>query len=947
MNTKRFRADSNYWDQKLANYLHDPPDKALHIPGHEERSRVLLDALGNLPHPHKDFYQHADKIAAGMDRAQLPGHSHDKLENGSVNFSQRPLLTHPTGKNAAIRLDFPVTIHISEIAEKTIAIIHKDMKELSAKFPRDPQSLSIARFHYFHHAFRERLAQENVGDLGSIWHRIPADTRIPDHSIWQHCSLVSALTSCFQLSTLNRASLLVFNITPVQDFIGRARKLRDFWIGSLILSWLTFEGIRQVIYSLGSDHVLYPSLIGQPMVNWLLNTELGLHKLTSKNKSDTSHEVASLPNKFVCLVPTGQEKKVAEDIKQSILNVWIHLGDKTLDMVEEVIEKKDPYLRQQFNRQIREYWNFHWAACPLLDESSQDSVKKLLHENVWQKPLQFLEGSKELPFQTRGEGAFYGITHAMTQSFLAAGKCRRTDCRSEEPGIKCTLHEDMEALRFNGDGGDLNPRPDRDPFWRTLKENWSPVSDFKRSERISAVALVKRLAYRVCKDKDMTDHPLYPFLKEAETFPSTTEMALADWLDRVKKRGVAVKLGDGWRRILSQVVHEREPDEDEKERTSEIASITPAQRIECKKIISDMEKVHDPIRDDDKYYAILLMDGDHMGRLVNGETLASRWETVLHPDLVERLKEPRFDKKYGSFWHDKLGQSRLLSPALHAAISEALAEFSLHTVPRIVNKNKGRLIYAGGDDVCAILPVSTVLQAAMEIAESYSWGFLFFPTDTTKNAETITEFCPSGPGRLALHLGRGEKISISAGILIAHHKKPLSVAMRQVHDLLKRAKKDGNRNGLALELEKRSGGGRVFMAQWKEKPFEGLQIQKIDPSQGTEYLLDHFLVVGEALSLPGAKSMSTSLAYRLKELEPGLQAIIEHAPQELVTFLKKQIERSGKKQKSEKDDELASRVAALIARKRYGAEVDADSLILAKFIGGRIARIHHNQGVQP
>jgi CRISPR-associated protein Cmr2 len=53
--------------------------------------------------------------------------------------------------------------------------------------------------------------------------------------------------------------LMVFSLTPVQGFITTARKLRDYWSGSILLSWLAFEGLRWVMENLGPDHVLYPS----------------------------------------------------------------------------------------------------------------------------------------------------------------------------------------------------------------------------------------------------------------------------------------------------------------------------------------------------------------------------------------------------------------------------------------------------------------------------------------------------------------------------------------------------------------------------------------------------------------------------------------------------------------------------------------------------------------
>ena len=218
MNVSRFRQDPDYWDQKLANYLHDPPDKALSIPGHEERSRELTDLL-NIPTPNKDFYQRADSIASGLDRAQVPGYSADPNCNGAINFGQQPMITHPTGNRPALQLEITAGLDCTGIAKSVQDILKKDLESLSQSegFKNNPTAYAPARFHYVHHVLRERLAQDNVGGLGGLWQRMPADTRIPDHSIWQHCSLVSALTSCFALSEKHQASLMVFSLTPVVE----------------------------------------------------------------------------------------------------------------------------------------------------------------------------------------------------------------------------------------------------------------------------------------------------------------------------------------------------------------------------------------------------------------------------------------------------------------------------------------------------------------------------------------------------------------------------------------------------------------------------------------------------------------------------------------------------------------------------------------------------------
>ncbi|NLJ29280.1 MAG: type III-B CRISPR-associated protein Cas10/Cmr2 [Deltaproteobacteria bacterium] len=949
MKSNRFRLNADYWDQKLANYLHDPPDKALHIPGHEERSQVLLEALGDLPSPVKEFYSTADQIAAGMDRAQLAGYSENENKNGAIDFAKWPLLTHPTGKENPLQLDVQLTGDRSGVASDIAHIIQTDLEDknegLADRFQGDKEGFAAARFHYVHHVLRDRLAKENVAGLGGAWYRMPADTRIPDHSIWQHCALVSALCSCFHLSQERQASLMVFSITPVQDFIGSARKLRDFWTGSVLLSWLAFEGIRHVIYHYGADHILYPSLIGQPMVNRLFAKECGLTWLHSKTVVNPLAGVASLPNKFVILVPKGQEKDAAQRISQSIQEAWLHLGRETLSLLEKKTHREDSYLRVQFKRQMSTFWNFQWAACPLLIHGATDQIKQLLSQSAWENPLNFARPLlvRNDVASMRTEGVFYGPTHALAQAFLAAGKGHRTDLREEEPGIKCSLHGDMEALRFSWKDAfeDHNPRPSQDPFWSLFKEKWEPPTDFTDTERLSSIALVKRLAYRVAKKA--SDHPLNPLFEDAERFPSSTEMALSDWLDRVAKYGFHETLGENWRAKLAQYLHEDLTRAEGADVSTE-TELTENDKAVCRKILRKAKDAGNDPGEEDRYYAILVMDGDKMGKLVNGETLASTWNTTLHPELVKRLNSKAFDTKQKAYWEEKLDLQRLLAPAIHASISESLGDFSLHLVPQVIHRCRGRLIYAGGDDVCAILPVSTAISAAREIARLYNSAFLFIPAAVNEAPKTPQGTWKPEPGRLAVNLGAGKDISISGAISIVHHKKPLQAAMRQAHALLKRAKEEGGRNCLGIELDKRSGGSRSFLAKWDAQVNSELLTGKTvenEQESSSPSIWDNFLSIACELGSPANRVLSSSLVYRLEDLKPGLEALLKNSPQDLRRFLASLIKRNLKKMEESQVNLLARHVAALIVsgwNEKKREEISTKPLLIARFVGASMAR---------
>lgn len=276
-----------------------------------------------------------------------------------------------------------------------------------------------------------------------------------------------------------------------------------------------------------------------------------------------------------------------------------------------------------------------------------------------------------------------------------------------------------------------------------------------------------------------------------------------------------------------------------------------------------------------------------------------------------------------------------MAPGVHAAISEALADFSLHYVPAIIKRHikpeAGRLIYAGGDDVVAILPVATALQVAREIARAYRRNFVWFSDGAE---EEITGKWLPQPGRLAVLLGRAPKISISGAILIAHHKRPLAQMMRRAQELLKeKAKKFGGRNALAIELAKRGGAPRLLVAQWDERPWPALQLaQELT-------LWEHFERLIGYLSRKPDRELSASLLYSLEDLLPGLRALIEPGrgrPEKVPQFIKSLLKKSGVQPAEAKDLEaVAGHISALIVRQRQNQEqpvIDLEPLPLAIFL---------------
>jgi CRISPR-associated protein Cmr2 len=226
------KPDSSFWNAKLAVYLHDPFDKALQIKGHETRAQKLREAFG-VDADEPPNWKKADGLAAGFERGTLPGYDSDENSSGFVDFTRFPVLTHPVSEKGRLEVDLSGVPSAEAITDAVCAEVRsllgdKAGKGIGAAFFGDHEGLSRARFLYAHLLLRFKLAEDNVGGLGALWHRMPADTRFPDHSIWQHNALASAFYSTMEMEGSEKGiGMMACSITPVQSFIARARKLRD------------------------------------------------------------------------------------------------------------------------------------------------------------------------------------------------------------------------------------------------------------------------------------------------------------------------------------------------------------------------------------------------------------------------------------------------------------------------------------------------------------------------------------------------------------------------------------------------------------------------------------------------------------------------------------------------------------------------------------------------
>ncbi len=176
------------------------------------------------------------------------------------------------------------------------------------------------------------------------------------------------------------------------------------------------------------------------------------------------------------------------------------------------------------------------------------------------------------------------------------------------------------------------------------------------------------------------------------------------------------------------------------------------------------------------YYALLAMDGDHMGQWLSGEKSPEIRE-VLHPKILAwQEQNGKTDKA--------LGLHRPVSPALHAAISEALNRFAVQIVPKVVGEHNGVVIYAGGDDVLAALPLNTALQCAAALRKEFS------------SFDVL-----------------GSCATASAGLVLAHEMADLRYVLSSARKAEKQSK-DAGRDRLTVAVLRRGGEHSFATCRW-------------------------------------------------------------------------------------------------------------------------------------
>ncbi|MCS6959823.1 MAG: type III-B CRISPR-associated protein Cas10/Cmr2 [Pseudanabaenaceae cyanobacterium SKYGB_i_bin29] len=410
-----------YWQAKIWGYLHDPVLKPLHTNAGrgKEGSWKQLAVMAGWQEP-GEWLKSADYIASASDRSAIGSLS------TSLDYDHQGLEIVHLLSGAKQAWQIANTQH-QELINKDYQKRSDDLFAIEAELI--PQAIKEAQDERLVHWWLWRcLPEKAMQKFGENTYLMPAETRIPDASIWSHLNLTSALAGALQGYDQNktRPYIAAFTFSPVQEMIKASRKMRDFWAGSWILHYLSARVCWAIAWKYGADVLVYPSLYAQPLIDYWLLHGLdgweGMYNHPTRKEWEVIREpsprallTAGFPNVIVALLPQDKVTDAMQMAKQTMQETWQGLAEQ----VFQAIKKEHPRWMGELGTDsplwqltIKHHWQYYWASLPLGDPQQELRSK----EDTWRM----------------AQNSFYGLPEPPRKSDEdEAKKCMKLDTQSD------------------------------------------------------------------------------------------------------------------------------------------------------------------------------------------------------------------------------------------------------------------------------------------------------------------------------------------------------------------------------------------------------------------------------------------------------------------------------------------------------------------------------------
>ena len=374
--------------------------------------------------------------------------------------------------------------------------------------------------------------------------------------------------------------LFLFTIGPVQSFIAQARKTRDLYAGSAIISDLIYAAIEKVDELLsttekknGDTYIIFP------------------HK---KSESKPNRFLAKIPagaipagniHEFCKAVETATRKKWLTIAIEAFQNAKLTNGQavidkKLLDMLSfERCQSELNKISTVVEKQLIEFPDIYWVAIPF------------------------------------SEGKDYKEAYDKVNRLMGGVKNVRKFCQLSEPaGRKCSLDGERNAIFYRSD--DKGNRPafmdwDKDePNKKQITKIPDAVAfNLKPNEALSAVSLVKRFY----ESKEYSGN---------KAFPSTAKIALMHALHQIEMshdKDILQEYKNIFDKLFDEQLCYEENLTENYFKKNGIPNVLLPKAINSHNELQKVFKINKVSFQ--RYYGIITFDGDSFGKLWLGEDL--------------------------------------------------------------------------------------------------------------------------------------------------------------------------------------------------------------------------------------------------------------------------------------------------------------------------------------
>ncbi|MBV9713470.1 MAG: type III-B CRISPR-associated protein Cas10/Cmr2 [Ktedonobacteraceae bacterium] len=382
--------------------------------------------------------------------------------------------------------------------------------------------------------------------------------------------------------------LLMFSLGPVQSFIAQARKARDLWLGSFLLSLLMEASMQNIERSA----LIFPAAL---------------------SIDSFAKNIPDLPNKYVACFPC------LHAARETALNSTRQIEERWLSICEDVWQKNILPYGGAAHIATRTIWERQ--ICP-----------ETLFEIFW-------------VIVERHEKDYHTWLRQAQEALAARKRSRTVKWHSEkalwnEPGEKSTISGERETLR----GQETSHEAIR-AFWRGIAAAFPQDLNQNGEERLDAIDTVKRFAFYTQALTTKNIDPGFPstssiatasYVKQllSSTLPQTE---IQDWLHATREP--LNRMGINALPLLKQLSNENATKRDILRRDGDcfFAETFTPHHMKKDYAITSTSKAVSRATDGQKalgkllvatdragiarptpYYAMILMDGDKMGPLVGG-----------------------------------------------------------------------------------------------------------------------------------------------------------------------------------------------------------------------------------------------------------------------------------------------------------------------------------------